>query len=174
MKMVMNNLRAMMTSNTATLEFLNNRVQRMLFVHAIISILQIVACGLKDQQDALGLIGLILYLLDTALLAYCWRITKNIEYRLSTIFEAMIKVSASVIASSWLYSIARMIYLSCIYGISDLEKKRRIIQITISVIAVVFQGFCAYIVYNLYEKTAELPFEFEMGIPTKESKQTDP
>jgi hypothetical protein len=103
--------------------------------------------------------GLVLYLLDTALLAYCYRITRNIEYRLSTIFEAIVRLSSFVLAISWLFSIARLIYLSCNFGISGLEKNRRIIQISVSVIAVFFEGYGAYIVYNLYEHTAALPFQ---------------
>lgn len=155
----MNRLRAMMKSDTSTIEFFNVLVKRMCFVHVIISILQIIVCSMNEQDDALILMGLVLYLLDTALLAYCYRITRNIEYRLSTIFEAIVRLSSFVLAISWLFSIARLIYLSCNFGISGLEKNRRIIQISVSVIAVFFEGYGAYIVYNLYEHTAALPFQ---------------
>jgi hypothetical protein len=97
--------------------------------------------------------------MDTVLLAYCWRVTRNLEYRLETISEAIIRLSAFVIAMSWLFSMAHLIYLSCNFGVSGLEKTKRIIQISVSVIAVLSERYCANIVYNLYEKTAALPFQ---------------
>jgi hypothetical protein len=149
----------MKLNTTATIEVLNTRVQRMLFAHVIISVLQITVCVLKEQEDALILIGLILYLTVTVLLAYCWRVTRNLEYRLATISEAIIRLSAFVIAMSWLFSMARLIYLSCNFGVSGLEKTRRIIQISVSAFAVLLEGYCANIVYNLYERTVALPFK---------------